>query len=45
MIMRCANLDMLSEEHQRRLWKYFSAGAGERASLWTMCLNRNNRAC
>ena len=25
MIMRCAKLDMLSEEHQRRLWKYFSA--------------------
>ena len=25
MIMRCAKLNMLSEEHQRRLWKYFSA--------------------
>ena len=25
MIMRCAKLDMLSEEHQRRLWKYYSA--------------------
>ncbi len=25
MIMRCAKLNMLSEEHQRRLWKSFSA--------------------
>ncbi len=25
MIMRCARLDMLSEEHHRRLWKYFSS--------------------
>ncbi len=25
MIMRCAKLDMLSEEYQRRLWKYYSA--------------------
>jgi len=25
MIMRCAKLEMLSEEHQRRLWKYYSA--------------------
>ncbi len=25
MIMRCAKLDILSEEHQRRLWKYYSA--------------------
>jgi Zn-dependent peptidase ImmA (M78 family) len=25
MIMRCAKLDMLSEEYHRRLWKYYSA--------------------
>ncbi len=25
MIMRCAKLDILSEEYQRRLWKYYSA--------------------
>jgi Zn-dependent peptidase ImmA (M78 family) len=25
MIMRCRKLDMLSEEYQRRLWKYYSA--------------------
>ncbi len=25
MIMRCAKLNMLSEEYQRRLWKYYSA--------------------
>jgi len=25
MIMRCAKLSMLSEEYQRRLWKYYSA--------------------
>lgn len=25
MIMRCSNLDMMSEEQQRRLWKYYSA--------------------
>ncbi|MCB2100784.1 MAG: ImmA/IrrE family metallo-endopeptidase [Rhodobacterales bacterium] len=25
MIMRCAKLYMLSEEHQRRLWKYYSS--------------------
>lgn len=25
MIMRCAKLGMLSEEHQRRLWKHYSA--------------------
>lgn len=31
MIMRCAKLDMLSEEYQRRLWKYFS-GRGWRKS-------------
>lgn len=31
MIMRCANLNMLSEEYQRRLWKYYS-GRGWRKS-------------
>lgn len=25
MIMRCANLDMLSEEYQRRIWKHYSS--------------------
>ena len=31
MIMRCAKLDMLSEEHQRRLWKSFSARGWRRS--------------
>lgn len=31
MIMRCAKLDMLSEEHQRRLWKNFSARGWRRS--------------
>jgi Zn-dependent peptidase ImmA (M78 family) len=31
MIMRCAKLDMLSEEHQRRLWKYYSARGWRRS--------------
>ncbi|MEQ8966440.1 MAG: XRE family transcriptional regulator [Azospirillaceae bacterium] len=31
MIMRCAKLDMLSEEHQRRLWKYYSSRGWRRS--------------